>query len=288
MSEKQMVQWFPGHMAKTRRVISADLKLVDIVIELLDARVPMSSENPEIDRLIKNKPRLVLLNKSDLADPKINKLWVSYFKSRRIGSLLVDAKSGKGINGVIPAIKNVLSDEIERLKAKGMGGKMIRAMVVGIPNVGKSSLINRLANGKSVKVEDRPGVTRGRQWVSLQNGVELLDTPGILWHKFDDMSVGEKLAFTGAVKDQVVDIYTLASSLLDVLSTDYKHLVMQRYKLENIDGLHGFEVLELIARKRGMLISGGEVDLERASVAVLDEFRGGIIGKISLDLPPVK
>lgn len=287
MSDSPRIQWFPGHMAKTRRVIKQDLKLVDIVVELLDARVPMSSENPEINRLIGNKPRLILLNKSDLADPKISKQWVEYFKNTDDTAILVDAKSGKGINGVIPAIKSVLSDEIQRRNAKGMTGRMIRAMIVGIPNVGKSSLINRLAGGRSVKVEDRPGVTRGRQWVTLQNGVELLDTPGILWHKFDDKEVGEKLAFTGAVKDQILDVYTLTVRLLDILMIEYKDLVLQRYKLttEDVDGLESFQILEKIGKKRGMLISGGEIDLERAAVAVLDEFRGGVIGKMSLDKP---
>lgn len=288
MQEKSVIQWFPGHMAKTRRVIVQDLKLVDIVIELLDARIPLSSENPEINRLVQNKPRLVLLNKSDLADNNINKYWVNYFKSLGLEVLLIDAKNGKGINKIIPTIKDVLSEQIERRNAKGMTGRMIRAMVVGIPNVGKSSLINRLSGGKVVKVEDRPGVTRGRQWVSLQNGVELLDTPGILWHKFDDPEVGKKLAFTGAIKDNIMDIYNLATGLLEYLTVEYSDLVMQRYKLEDIEGLKGFEILEKIGKKRGMLISGGEVDIDRAAVAVLDEFRGGVIGRISLDKPFVK
>ncbi len=285
MTEVPSIQWFPGHMAKTRRLMRENLPLVDIVVELLDARIPASSRNPEIDYLVTKKPRLVLLNKSDTADAQVTKAWCDYYNQRGIGALAVDCRSGSGLKGLLPLVKKVLYEELERRRAKGMQGKPIRMMIVGIPNVGKSSLINRLAGAKRAKVEDRPGVTRGKQWVSLDNGIDLLDMPGVLWPKFEDPKVGEKLAFTGAVKDDVLDIEHLAMRLLLQLAAEYPSLLDTRYKTGDITGLDGIELLSLVAKKRGMLLPGGEVNLERAAITVLDEFRGGKIGRISLEKP---
>lgn len=286
MSEPVSIQWFPGHMAKTRRLMKECMPLVDIVVELTDARIPKSSRNPEIDSLVSKKPRLVLLNKSDFADEKVTNSWINYYKSKNIISISTDCKSGKGVNKILPAIKEVLHDEIARWEAKGMVGKPIKIMIVGIPNVGKSSLINRLANSKRAKVEDRPGVTRGKQWISLTNGVELLDMPGVLWPKFEDVEVGEHLAFTGAVKDDILDIEHLAVRLIEALVPDYSELIKSRYNIsDDILEMDAFDILTLIARKRGMLISGGEVNTERAAIMFVDEFRSAKLGKISLEKP---
>lgn len=279
------VQWFPGHMAKTRRLISQSLKLVDLVIEILDARIPLSSKNPEIDRLTAGKPRLVLLNKSDLADAAVNRLWVDYYRRQGILCLLIDSKSGKGVPGISDAVKRVLKEKLERYKAKGMEGKRLRIMIVGVPNVGKSSLINRMSGKVSAKAEDRPGVTRGKQWVSLDKGLELLDTPGVLWPKFEDPATGELLAMTGAVKDEILDIELLAVRLLERICLNYSNLLIQRYKLQDTREMTGYDLLVTICKKRGMLISGGEVDTLRAASMVLDEFRGAKIGHISLEKP---
>lgn len=275
------IQWFPGHMTKTRRLIEADLKMVDAVVEVTDARIPESSRNPILDELLGNKPRIMIMNKCDVADERATNAWKSYYESRGIGVIVCDCRSGKGLNKFLPTIKRLLSDIIERRKARGMIGKALRLMVVGIPNVGKSSFINRMANSKKTKVGDRPGVTRGKQWVSIDKDVELLDMPGILWPKFEDKDVAQRLAFTGAVKDEVIDVAALARSLGELLLRDYPELIKARYKISGED-----DVLVEIARKRGMLISGGEPDVERAAAALLDEFRGGKIGRITLDEPP--
>lgn len=281
MSEVGNIQWFPGHMTKTRRLIEADLKMVDAVVEVTDARIPQSSRNPVLDELVGNKPRIMIMNKCDVADEAETKAWSKYFESKGIGVIVCDCRSGKGINRFLPAVKRQLSELIERRKARGMIGKALRVMVVGIPNVGKSSFINRMANSKKTKVGDRPGVTRGKQWVSIDKDVELLDMPGILWPKFNDKDVAQRLAFTGAVKDEVVDTAALARALGELLLTDYPELVKARYKISG-EG----DVLTEIALKRGMLISGGEPDIERAAAALLDEFRAGKIGKITLEHPP--
>lgn len=286
MIDTPSIQWFPGHMAKTRRLIGESLSLVDLAIELTDARIPQSSRNPELDKWLSDKPRIIILNKSDCADENITKQWIAYYNKQGICALMADCKSGRGVAGIIPAIKAQLADLLERRAAKGIAGKPLRVMVVGIPNVGKSSLINRLAGSKRAKVEDRPGVTRGRQWVKIGNELELLDMPGVLWPKFEDQTVGEHLAFTGAVKDDVVDIEWLAMRLLQLLNRDYPQLLKERYKVEAAEDTEAYDLLTMVGRKRGMLISGGEVNTERAAITVLDEYRSGKLGKISLEKPP--
>jgi len=283
MSEPQSISWFPGHMAKTRRTITASLKLVDAVAEIIDARIPISSRNPEINKLVEGKPRIVLLNKADAADETQTKQWIEYFKKQGVSAIAVDCKSGKGLNSFVPLCRKILKDKIEAWEAKGMKGRILKIMVVGVPNSGKSSFINRMSKSSKAKVEDRPGVTRGNQWFSAGGGVELLDTPGVLWPKFDDPVVGERLAFTGAVKDNILDVESLAIRLLELLGSEYTHMLTARYKLDDVSALCGNEILDKIARKRGMLISGGELDTERAAVMVLDEFRAGKIGRITLE-----
>ena len=285
MSEAQTIQWFPGHMTKTRRKIQASLKLVDAVAEIIDARIPVSSRNPELHKIIENKPRIILMNKCDMADPSQTARWVSYYQKEGVLAIPVDCKSGRGLNQFIPKVRELLKDRIIQWEQKGMVNRTIRVMIVGIPNVGKSSFINRMAKQNRAKVEDRPGVTRGNQWFTIGKAFDLLDTPGVLWPKFDDPNVGEKLAFTGAVKDQIVDTEQLASRLLEVLRDEYSAMLAARYKLEKYDlrQLQGYELLELIGRKRGMLASGGEIDTERASIMVLDEFRSAKLGKITLE-----
>lgn len=285
MSEAQTIQWFPGHMTKTRRKIQASLKLVDAVAEIIDARIPVSSRNPELHKIIENKPRIILMNKCDMADPSQTARWVSYYQKEGVLAIPVDCKSGRGLNQFIPKVRELLKDRIIQWEQKGMVNRTIRVMIVGIPNVGKSSFINRMAKQNRAKVENRPGVTRGNQWFTIGKAFDLLDTPGVLWPKFDDPNVGEKLAFTGAVKDQIVDTEQLASRLLEVLRDEYSAMLAARYKLEKYDlrPLQGYELLELIGRKRGMLASGGEIDTERASIMVLDEFRSAKLGKITLE-----
>ena len=279
------LQWFPGHMAKTRRLITANCKLVDIVVEVVDARIPRSSRNPELLNLIGSKPFLTLLNKSDMADDKVTEQWLAFYKKQGLTALKVDCKSGKGVGAVLPAIREKLHNRLERMAAKGAKGMPIRIMVVGIPNVGKSSVINRLSGGKKAKVEDRPGVTRGKQWISLPGNVELLDTPGVLWPKFEDQNVGKKLAFTGAIRDQIMDVEWLAMKLLEFLAASYPGTVLARYKVD-ITGLDdSFAALEAIGRARGMLVSGGEIDTLRAATMLLDEFRGGKLGRLSVESP---
>lgn len=287
MSEMQNIQWFPGHMTKTKRQIQASLKLVDAVAEILDARIPLSSKNPDLQKLIQNKPKVVLLNKCDMANQTATSRWIDYYASQGITAIAVDCKSGKGLNKFAPAVNNVLSERRERLKAKGMVNPMLRIMIVGIPNVGKSSFINRVAKQNRAKVEDRPGVTRGNQWYSIAKNIEMLDTPGVLWPKFDDKIVGERLAFTGAVKDQILDTELLAVRLLDFLRSLKPADFIARFKLENIDleAIDSYELLNVIGKKRGMLISGGEIDTERAAIMLLDEFRSGKLGRITLEMP---
>ncbi len=287
MSEIQNIQWFPGHMTKTKRKIQSSLKLVDAVAEIIDARIPVSSRNPDLAEIVGSKPRVVLLNKCDMADPNATARWIEYFKSNKIVAIPVDCKSGKGLNKFIPAVKEVLAERIAAWKNKGMVNRSIRVMVVGVPNVGKSSFINRIAKQNRAKVEDRPGVTRGNQWFTVAKGFELLDTPGVLWPKFDDKVVGEHLAFMGSVKDEIVDTEQLASRLLEFLSVKSTPQFVERLKLAEVDykNMQGYELLEVVARKRGMLISGGEADTERAASMVLDEFRGAKLGRITLELP---
>ncbi len=287
MIDKVAVQWFPGHMAKTRRLMQENLKLVDIVIELLDARIPYSSQNPEIDKLIENKPRMIILNKCDEADERITKEWVEHFLKKGITVITTDCKSGKGLNKVVPAVKEILAEKIERMAAKGMINMPLRMMIVGVPNVGKSSFINRLAKNRKAKVEDRPGVTRGKQWVKLESGVELLDMPGVLWPKFEDASVGEHLAFTGAVKDDVIDIEHLAVRLIEVLRERYAENICERYSLsaDEVNELDSYDFLCEIGRKRAMLMSGGHINTERAAITFVDEYRAGRLGAITLESP---
>ncbi len=287
MNDMQNIQWFPGHMTKTKRKIQSNLKLVDAVTEIIDARIPVSSRNPDLAQLIQNKPRLVLLNKCDMANQTATKMWIDYFKKQEITAIAVDCKSGKGLNQFAPAVNKILSDKIEKLKAKGMINPTLRIMIVGIPNVGKSSFINRIAKQNRAKVEDRPGVTRGNQWYTIAKNLEMLDTPGVLWPKFDDKLVGEHLAFTGAVKDQILDTELLAIRLLEFLKKLKTKDFLVRFKLEhiNIDEIESYELLELIGRKRGMLVSGGEVNTERAAIMLLDEFRSAKLGRITVEMP---
>ncbi len=272
------IQWFPGHMTKTRRLIEADLKMVDAVAEVIDARIPQSSRNPIIDELCGSKPRIMIMNKCDVADDKSTALWKKFFEKQGMTVIVCDCRTGKGLNSFLPSVKRLLSELIERRKARGMIGKALRLMVVGIPNVGKSSFINRMANSKKTKVGDRPGVTRGKQWVTIDKDVELLDMPGILWPKFEDKLAAQRLAFTGAIKDEIMDTEALARALGETLLTEYEPLVKARYKIAG-EG----DILTEIAKARGMLVSGGEPDTERAAAALLDEFRGGKIGRITLD-----
>ena len=279
------IQWFPGHMAKTRRLLSENLKLVDVVVELLDARIPASSKNPEIDAIIQNKPRLVVLNKADMADKAISKEWEKWYGSRVTPVIFVDSVKGTGINQLKESLKAVMKDRLERDRLKGRLFRPIRTMIVGIPNVGKSTFINKIA-GKAVAVTgDKPGVTRGKQWIRLNPEIELLDTPGILWPKFDDRTTALNLAFTGAIKDDIMDVAEVAAALAEKLASTYPVQFAQRYKLQEIEGLTGHQLLEAAGKKRGCIISGGVVDERRISVILLDEFRGGKIGKISLDKP---
>lgn len=283
MSDIQNIQWFPGHMAKARRLIRDNLKLVDAVVEIVDARIPQSSRNPEIDGLISGKPRMILLNKSDMADPEQTSKWLKYYKSLGYSAIAADCRTGKGLKSFAPAVREMLSDLLSRRAARGMKGRPMQIMVVGIPNVGKSSLINRLAKQKKAKVEDRPGVTRSKQWVTIDKDMELLDMPGVLWPKFEDKEAGENLAFTGAVRDDIMDIEQLSVRLLERLSRDYGQKLSARFDIEISSDDNGHDLLYKIARKRGMLISGGEIDVGRASTSILDEFRSAKIGRITLE-----
>ena len=284
-NQKQIVQWFPGHMAKTRRLIKESLSLVDGVTEIIDARIPYSSSNPELEELINNKPRIVLLNKCDLADKNTTNQWVEYYKKKGVKAIPVDCRTGKGLNNYIVSVREVLKDVIKKNEDRGMPGKALRIMVVGIPNTGKSSFINRMAGAAKAKVADKAGVTRHNQWFNIGNGIELLDTPGVLWPKFDDPQVGDRLAFIGSVKDEILDAETLAIRLLEVMKNNYSERLVERYKIADFTDKEAWEVLEMIGKKRGMMIKGGEIDFERASVMLLDEYRGGKLGVISLEKP---
>ena len=279
------IQWYPGHMTKTRRMIAENLKYVDVVAEVIDARIPIASRNPDIDDLVGSKPRVVILNRADQADPASSKLWGEYFRSQGMSVLECDARTGAGVKQFSPVMRGALKEQIAKWKEKGQVGRPVRAMVVGIPNVGKSTFINKVAKKKSAKAGDRPGVTRGKQWVTVDQGLELLDTPGILWPKFEDQTIAQHLAFTGAVRDAIMDVETLGCHLMELLARRKPEAVTARFKFVPEEGMTGWEMLELGARKRGFLIYGGEVDLERMANILLDEFRGGKMGRITLELP---
>lgn len=278
------INWFPGHMAKTRRLISENIRLVDIVIELLDARMPFSSENPLIESLIGNKPRLVVLNKADMADERVTDMWISHYKSKGISVITANSSDHKGINKIYEAMNEVLKDKIERIRQKGLRFNM-KTMVVGIPNVGKSSFINKLTRSDSAKAGNRPGVTKGKQWVRLKEGYELLDTPGILWPKFEDQTVAEKLAFAGSIKDEILDIEELAMKLLIYLKDNYRENLIERYNIDIEEDCDIYDLLCLIGKKRGFMIKGGETDITRTANMLLDEFRAVRLGRISLERP---
>ena len=282
--EKMNIQWYPGHMTKTRRQIEADLKQVDAVCEIVDARIPMSSRNPDIDAICGSKPRIIVLNRMDLADPNATKQWSAYFKSRGMAVIATDCKSRKGIADFTPAARTACAEKLERDAKRGMN-RPLRVMVVGIPNVGKSTLINQISGRKGAKAENRPGVTRGKQWVTVDSGLQLLDTPGILWPKFEDPEVGMMLAYTGAVKEGVIDVEELACRLMELLHRFYPQTLLERYKVEAPENTPGWELVELAGRKRGYLVSGGEVNTERMSKVLLDEFRSGKLGKFTLEMP---
>ncbi|MBQ2323997.1 MAG: ribosome biogenesis GTPase YlqF, partial [Oscillospiraceae bacterium] len=280
------LSWFPGHMTKTRRMITAEIANMDAVCEIIDARIPMSSRNPDLDELTAGKPRIVVLNRVDQADSAQTKRWAAYFRSLGYAVIEVDAKSGAGVKQFAPAVRSLLKDKIAAYESKGQVGRVLRVMILGIPNVGKSTFINKVSGRKSAKAEDRPGVTRGKQWVPVDKTLELLDTPGILWPKFEDPEVGVRLAFTGAIRDDVIDTEELAGRLMSYLGAQYPAALLERYKITVEEGEDGFALLEKAGRKRGFLISGGEVDTERMSRILLDEFRGGKLGRFTLELPP--
>ena len=282
--EKMNIQWYPGHMTKTRRQIEADLKQVDAVCEIVDARIPVSSRNPDIDSICGSKPRIIVLNRMDLADPNATKKWMNYFKSKGMAVLATDCKTRKGIADFTPAARLACREKLERDAARGMN-RPLRVMVVGIPNVGKSTLINQISGRKGAKAENRPGVTRGKQWVTVDSGLQLLDTPGILWPKFEDPEVGMMLAYTGAVKEGVIDVEELSCRLMELLNKYYPQTLLERYKVEAPAGTPGWELVEMAGRKRGYLVSGGEVNTERMSKVLLDEFRSGKLGKFTLEMP---
>lgn len=279
---KQTIQWFPGHMAKTRRKIKEILPLIDAVAEIVDARIPLSSRNPELKEIIGDKPHIILLNKCDMADKAVTQSWINHYKSQNITAIAVDCKSGKGLNLFKDTVKTVLADRLDTYAKKGMVGKPLRVMVVGIPNVGKSSFINKIAGGTKAKVENRPGVTRGNQWFTIDKQLELLDTPGVLWPKFEDNTVAEHLAFTGAVKDRILDIELLSMRLLEIMSADYPELLKARYGELDFE-CDSYDLLCQIGKKRGMVIRGGETDTERAANMLLEEYRNCKIGYISLE-----
>ena len=284
MKDEQTIQWYPGHMTKARRAMEADLKLVDAVCELLDARIPYASRNPDIDALCRNKPRLVILNRADMADPAMTRRWSEAFRARGLMTLETDSKSRRGISRFGPAVRELLSGKLAQYSAKGQVGRTLRVMVVGIPNVGKSTLINAVSGRKGARAENRPGVTRGKQWVTVDQGLELLDTPGILWPRFEDMQVGRHLAYTGAVKEQVVDQEELAAGLMSLLAERYPAVLAERYGID-CTGRSPWELLEAAGRRRGFLVSGGEVDLERCCRMILEEFRNGKLGRFTLETP---
>ncbi len=279
------IHWFPGHMMKTLRLMVKEIKNIDVVIVLLDARIPYSSQNPEIDEIIKNKPKIYILNKADLADPVITREWIKYFKSKGMGAISLNSKTGKNFANIKNQIDEELKELIEKRTLRGIEGSKIRAMMVGVPNVGKSTFINSIAGTQRAKAQDRPGVTRGKQWITVQN-YDLLDMPGVLWRKFENQHVAANLAFIGSIKDDVLDLETIAVYLIEQLVQINKESLKERYKLSEEDiELSAYEILGKIARKRGMLIKGGEEDTERAAIMLCDEFRASKIGKISLERP---
>ena len=291
---KTNINWFPGHMAKTRRQITEDIKFVDVVIELLDARIPISSQNPEIKQIIKNKKKIIVLNKSDLADENANKEWINKFRESGEISVLTDSNTGKGIEEVFKQIKNIMATELEKASNKGRIGKKIRVMIVGIPNVGKSSFINRIAKRNSAEVANRPGVTRQKQWIRLDNDIELLDTPGVLWPKFESEEVALNLSYVGTIKDDILEITEIAYCLTKFLLENYRENLLERYSLDKKqvdiilnqdqeENQNIYEIMQLIGRKRGAIISGGNVDDEKTSRIILDDFRNGRFGKITLE-----
>lgn len=278
------IQWYPGHMTKTRRQMEADLKYVDAVCELVDARIPISSRNPDIDEICGSKPRIIILNRMDLADPEATKRWMTYFRGKGMAAVATDCKSRKGIASFEPAVRSVLKEKLERNAAKGMN-KPLKVMIVGIPNVGKSTLINQISGRKGAKAENRPGVTRGKQWVTVNPSLLLLDTPGILWPKFEDPNVGMMLAYTGAVKENVIDAEELACKLFELLHKYYPQTVKERYKIELPEDTPGYELLEEAGRKRGFLLARGEINTERMAKVLLDEYRAGKLGRLTLEEP---
>lgn len=280
------IQWYPGHMTKTRRQMEADMKHVDIVVEIVDARIPISSRNPDIDAICGDKPRIVMLNRADQADPQMNRVWTEYFnRQRRLPAAAVDSRSGSGVGQMAALARSALREQMARWQEKGQVGRPIRAMVVGVPNVGKSTFINKVAKRKSAKAGDRPGVTRGKQWVTVDSGLLLLDTPGILWPKFEDPRVGMMLAFTGAVKEGVIDLEELACGLMELLLKYYPRVLLERYKVEAGPDTPGYALLELAGKNRGLLLRGGEVHTERMAKVLMDEFRSGKLGKFTLEMP---
>ena len=279
------IQWYPGHMTKTRRMMEEDLKLVDAVCEILDARIPISSRNPDIDAICGKKPRMVILNRIDMADADLVSRWSNYFKGKGMAVIRTDCKSRKGINTFAPAVRQLLAEKLQRYAEKGQVGRPLKLMVVGIPNVGKSTFINQIAGRKGAKAENRPGVTRGKQWVNVDGGLLLLDTPGILWPKFDDPEVGMRLAYTGAVKDDILDTETLGCHLMELLAREYPGALTERYKIEIPTKIDGWELLQVAGRKRGFLVSGGEVDTERMAKVLLEEYRSCKLGTFTLERP---
>lgn len=283
--EKMNIQWFPGHMTKAQRMIEDNIKLVDAVCELIDARIPRASRNPDIDRLAAGKPRLVILNRCDLADPALTRRWREYFEGRGLAVLETDAKSGRGVNGFVPAVRTLLADKLREYEAKGQVGRPLRVMILGIPNVGKSTFINKVAGRKAAAAGDKPGVTRGKQWINIDRSLDLLDTPGILWPKFDSQEVGELLAVTNAIKADVIDKETLGANFMLRLRAMYPQALIERYKFEPDPDMNGFELLEQAAKKRGFLVSRGEYDIERMANTLLSEYHDGKLGRLTLETP---
>ena len=282
-SEKMNIQWFPGHMTKARRMIAENIKMIDAVCEVIDARIPFSSRNPDLDDMTNKKPRLIIFNRIDQADPESTVKWVAHFRKRGEAVLETDSNSGKGVGRLTEVVRALLSEKIKQYALKGQSGRQLRLLVAGIPNVGKSSFINRAAKRKAALTSDKPGVTRGKQWINLGKGIELLDTPGVLWPKFDDQVVAENLAFTGAIRDNIMDIETLGANLMSRLLACYPNRLAERYKIDPDTNAGGFELLTFAAAKRGFLVQGGDYDTERMANILLDEFRGGKLGRISLE-----
>ncbi|MBR3934245.1 MAG: ribosome biogenesis GTPase YlqF [Clostridia bacterium] len=279
------IQWYPGHMTKAKRMMQENMRIIDLIIEIVDARLPVSSRNPQIDELVGAKPRLMLLNKADIADSRLNREWEEYFAKKGIAAYAVSSTGGKNFNFIFEKCKELLADKIQREKEKGIVNRPVKIMICGVPNVGKSSFINKLSGRKSTITGDRPGVTKGKQWIRLKNNFELLDTPGILWPKFDDEEVGLKLAYTGAIKDDIIDTEELSCHLLEYLRDNYPNALEERYKMTDFCELKGYELLEYLGKKRGFVVSGGEIDTERAAGILLDEFRGAKLGNITLEKP---